>query len=301
MHSSPYEDNNTRPKLSSTKSTSVNDSSASNPSTRQANFRVVVTNVDGARGKQAEIEHLCDYMDPDVIIMCETKIVNNVNTSEILPHNYSTCFRKDRTEHGGGVLIAMKSHYVAEEVELIDINCEVVWAKIVLQNCSPMFVGSFYRPPSDNISSMESFDKSLQQVTDMCRNNTKATIIVAGDYNTGDIDWDLCHVNANSSKNLICQKLIDTFNEYGLTQLQKLPTRGEALCGVVVGELKWSGGWSTGTVGWLSTSERGQYLDGWPAMNTKCLVPIPLLPDLILWSTENCSHGSPVLVPSETQ
>ena len=27
-------------------------------------------------------------------------------------------------------------------------------------------------------------------------------------------------------------------------------------------ELKWSGGWSTGTVGWLSASERGQYLDG---------------------------------------
>ena len=48
-------------------------------------------------------------------------------------------------------------------------------------------------------------------------------------------------------------------------------------------ELKWSGGWSTGTVDWLSTSERGQYLDGCPAMNTKCLVPLPFLPDLILY------------------
>ena len=66
-------------------------------------------------------------------------------------------------------------------------------------------------------------------------------------------------------------------------------------------ELKWSGGWSTGTVDWLSASERGQYLDGCPAMNTKCLVPLPFLPDLILWSTENRSHGSPVLVPPETQ
>ena len=53
--------------------------------------------------------------------MCETKIVNSANTSEILPQNYSTCFRRDRTEHGGGVLIAVKSHYVVEEVELIDI------------------------------------------------------------------------------------------------------------------------------------------------------------------------------------
>ena len=66
-------------------------------------------------------------------------------------------------------------------------------------------------------------------------------------------------------------------------------------------ELKWSGGWSTGTVGWLSASERGHNLEGWPAMNTKCLVPLPFLPDLILWSSENRSHGSPVLVPPETQ
>ena len=66
-------------------------------------------------------------------------------------------------------------------------------------------------------------------------------------------------------------------------------------------ELKWSGGWSTGTVGWLSASERGHDLEGWPAMNTKCLVPLTFLPDLILWSTENRSHGSPVLVPPETQ
>ena len=69
----------------------------------------------------------------------------------------------------------------------------------------------------------------------------------------------------------------------------------------IYSELKWSGGWNTGTVNWLSASERDQYLDGCPAMNTKCLVPLPFLPDLILWSTENRSHGSPVLVPPETQ
>ena len=74
-----------------------------------------------------------------------------------------------------------------------------------------------------------------------------------------------------------------------------------SVCNVHSSELKWSGGWSTGTVGWLSTSERGQDLEGWPAMNTKCLVPLPFLPDLILWSTDNLSHGSPVLVPPETQ
>ena len=74
------------------------------------------------------------------------------------------------------------------------------------------------------------------------------------------------------------------------------------ICSIMTSsELKWSGGWSKGTVDWLSASERGQSLDGCPAMNTKCLVPLPFLPDLKLWSTENHSHGSPVLVPPETQ
>ena len=66
-------------------------------------------------------------------------------------------------------------------------------------------------------------------------------------------------------------------------------------------EFKWSGGWSTGMVGWLNASEWDQYLEGWPAMNTKCLVPLPCLTDLILWSTENRSHGSPVLVSPKAQ
>ena len=51
--------------------------------------------------------------------------------------------------------------------------------------------------------------------------------------------------------------------------------------------LKWSGGWGTGTVDWLSTSERDQYLDGCPAMNTKCLDPGTSIParldTLVYW------------------
>ena len=70
---------------------------------------------------------------------------------------------------------------------------------------------------------------------------------------------------------------IATYHHYNLTQLttgvDKLQWKSLIKlvhdCGVYsgnIGELKWSGGWSTGTVGWLSASERGQYLAGWPAM-----------------------------------
>ena len=47
-------------------------------------------------------------------------------------------------------------------------------------------------------------------------------------------------------------------------------------------ELEWSGVWNTSTIGWLGAIERDRYLEGSPAMNTKCLVPLPFLPDLKL-------------------
>ena len=53
------------------------------------------------------------------------------------------------------------------------------------------------------------------------------------------------------------------------------------------GELKWRGGWSTVTVGWLSA---GSVLGRVAVMNIKCLVPLPFLPELELWFTENRYH-----------
>ena len=161
--------------------------------------------------------------------MCETKLDKSVKSSEFLPVNYTICFRKDRTSHGGGVLIALKSHFVAEDVDLIDIDCEIVCAKIVLRNGSPIYVGSFYRPPSDPISSLEALEVALTTISDLCKNNTKAAVVIAGDFNAGDINWDSYSVQETSTKKSICQKVIDIFNYFGLTQLQKSPTRFETI------------------------------------------------------------------------
>ena len=121
----------------------------------------------------------------------------------------------------------MKSHLVAEEIE-IDIGCEIVFAKIVLKNSSPLYVGSFYRPPSDSISSLEALESALTQVTGLYKNNAKASLVIAGDFNAGDIDWELCSVKTGSPKPTICQKVIDIFEDFDLTQMQTLPTRFSA-------------------------------------------------------------------------
>ena len=53
----------------------------------------------------------------------------------------------------------------------------------------------------------------------------------------------------------------------------------------LISELKWSGGWSTGTIGWFITSE-GSVPGRVAAMNAKRLVPLPFR-EPFAWLTRN--------------
>ena len=74
----------------------------------------LVINCNGIASKKAELESVIDYTDPDVLIITETKIYDTVHTSEFLPSNFKA-FRRDRTLRGGGVMIAVKEQFTANE------------------------------------------------------------------------------------------------------------------------------------------------------------------------------------------
>jgi S-adenosylmethionine:tRNA-ribosyltransferase-isomerase (queuine synthetase) len=52
------------------------------PAKPKDSLRLAMVNCNGAAGKQAEIGNMCEYLDPDIIIMTETKIDYTVNHSE---------------------------------------------------------------------------------------------------------------------------------------------------------------------------------------------------------------------------
>ena len=157
--------------------------------------------------------------------MCETKLDKNVKPSEFLPSNYNGCIREDRTSNGGGVMIALKLNYIVDEVEL-SADCEIVWAKLTLKNNHSMYIGSFYRPPSDtNTESLQELEKSTDVIMEACRNNTQAAIILGSDFNADGINWDTCSILPDCKKKSICEKIIDIFDKCGLSQLQTAPTR----------------------------------------------------------------------------
>ena len=185
------------------------------PNNRQ-NLRTLVINCNGIRNKTAQLANLISYTDPDILLFTETKLNNKVSTSE---------FRKDRTSAGGGVLIAIKDNLVAEEVDMVEVSAEVIWVKIILQNCNPLYVGSFYRQPSQHSTKqLDELEKSLNYISNLTKNDPNSTLFLGGDFNLGDINWDDLIISTNSPVKDICEKRLDIHHNFHLEQHQREDT-----------------------------------------------------------------------------
>ena len=168
------------------------------PNGRQ-NFRTIVVNCNSVKGKRAELAELCHSIQPDAMILTETKIDKDVDDKEFLPSNYYRCARKDRTIDGGGVLIAVKKDYVAVEVDLDKTPGEVCWASLNTDDGrGTMYLGACYRPEGP-ASELDGLAKSLE-IIDSRNRSGKATVVLGGDFNAGDINWDLLTPNRDCQK-----------------------------------------------------------------------------------------------------
>ena len=191
---------------------------------QQDKLRFVVVNCNGAAGKQAEIANMCSYLEPDIIIMTETKIDSSVKYSEFLPSHYLGTIRKDRVKGGGGVMIAYRESLCVTEAEILPTEAEMVWARVALCDGSFINIGAYYRPPSDkSTSTIDNINAVLEGL------NTGGHIILGGDFNAGDINWDTNTVKPGSDRRLLCERLITVLDDHHLEQIQREPTRKGAL------------------------------------------------------------------------
>ena len=166
-------------------SSGMSNSTSSNISNSQIkksqSWRTLVININSAPGKRAELENLINYTDPDLIIMTETKIDEQVKASEFLHKGYTGDIRKHRCKGGGGVMIATKQEYDIQGIELeANISSETVWATISLKDQRKLVVGSYYRPPDSGSDSIDDLESVLSFITEIFRNNPQCTIILGG-------------------------------------------------------------------------------------------------------------------------
>ena len=224
-------------------STSANDSKISDkpPSDflpKQTNIRLLTVNCCSIREHKSEFVASLDYVKPDIICGTESWLKgvkpgkepskHAIKTSEIFPDDY-IFHRNDRISRGGGVFTGVKKNLVAtEQIELIT-DCEIEWTKVKLKNNKDLFLSSFYMPHR-NLKDLNNLDQSLKKLSNSSKNKH---ILLAGDFNCPDINWENLSVRPNAPDREIQQTLIDITTEHGLTQVHNQPTRQDNILDLV--------------------------------------------------------------------
>ena len=108
------------------------------------------------------------------------------------------------------------------------ISGEVCWARLVTDDGrGTMYIGACYRPEGP-AAELDGLAESLE-IIDSKNRHGKSTVVLGGDFNSGDINWDLLTPDPTCEKKGICERLISIFGASELVQMQRSSTRQGAL------------------------------------------------------------------------
>ena len=227
--------------VSSTQSSRTQNSTSSNSEVppKSTNIRLLTVNCCGIRTNKAEFNAATEYVKPDLICGTESWLrgvkpgkdpdKNAIKSSEVFPPSY-TVHRNDRaTGTGGGVFTATREGLIADAQPDLTTDCEIVWTKVKARNKKDIYLCSYYMPHR-NLNDIARLDESLKEVT----NHKKGKhIILAGDFNCPDINWEEMTVNKGAADREVQQALLDLTTEHGLSQIHDQPTRDNNLLDLV--------------------------------------------------------------------
>ena len=202
----------------------------------KTNLRVANINCQSVRNKSTELQTALSYIKPDLVCGTESWLEgvkpgkppttgpNSVLSSEIFPEDYNV-FRNDRNLKGGGVFILAHKSLTVEEQPDLNSNCEINWIKVKLENTADLYFGSFYMPHR-NESDINELSLSLNKLNS--KGSGDPHIVLAGDFNCPDVNWDDHIVDQSAQDRSLQQKLADIASHASLSQVHAQPTRQSA-------------------------------------------------------------------------
>ena len=107
-------------------------------------------------------------------------------------------------------------------------DCECVWAKLSLKCAQDLYVGSFYMPHR-NIEGINELNHSLSKLN----SNSPKNILLGGDFNCQDIDWDTNVQHDQCTDRNVQESLIDLANDNSLSQIHRETTRENKLLDLI--------------------------------------------------------------------
>ena len=122
------------------------------------------------------------------------------------------------------MFVPVHSKYIASHESSFDSNCEILRVKLNIQGSKPLFIGCYYRPNDRNIDNVHQLGVSLERI--QSRGSCLPNILLTGDFNVPDIDWELHAPKPNPQYGMeINETMCDILAEHNLSQCKKHPTR----------------------------------------------------------------------------
>ena len=175
--------------------------------------------------KRIELQAVANTRELELIAITETWLNCNILDNEILSSEYNI-HRRDRLRRGGGVLLAVKNGIRCQRRFDLETDCEILWCELNSNPGLSYFVGVFYRPPDTDLNYLTELTNSLEKLPPSCK------ILLLGDFNLPNIEWTLVSpLQQDSLSDYFCDYIV---NYFGLSQLVKTPTRGNALLDLVL-------------------------------------------------------------------
>ena len=114
--------------------------------TRKMKLSCWSLNARSVANKGCELISRLSYKPCDLVAITETWLDQSIESSELFTRSFQV-HRRDRTKHGGGILLACNVELGCVRRLDFETDCEILWCEIIiLSHESKFLVGVFYRP-----------------------------------------------------------------------------------------------------------------------------------------------------------
>ena len=162
------------------------------PQNMKSDLSILHFNVRSIRNKLDYIKD--NFLDFNILCFSETHLDHQVPVSDlIIGSAYDEPYRKDRTNHGGGLLLYLNSELVHSRRLDLEVYCdESLWVEIKVKH-EAYLLGLFYSPKTADTTFFNNLNLNIEKAYDFSNN-----LIIVGDLNE-----DLFNQNYHNLQNII--------------------------------------------------------------------------------------------------